>query len=47
MSDHEIHRRRLSRNIALGLLLGGLVALIFAVTVVKLTGGMTTDWKGY
>lgn len=34
--DHELHRRRRGRNLALGGVLLALVVLIFAVTVVKL-----------
>jgi hypothetical protein len=33
--EHEIHTRRLSRNIGVGLALGALVALVFGLTVVK------------
>jgi hypothetical protein len=36
---HEIYGRRRSRNVGLGLVLGGLVLLIFAVTLVKLHQG--------
>lgn len=36
---HEMHRRRFGRNLGLGLLLGGFVVLVFALTVVKVTGG--------
>jgi len=37
--EHEIHQRRLSRNVGLGLVLGAFVALVFALTVVKVTQG--------
>lgn len=37
--SHEIYARRRSRNLGLGLVLGALVLLIFAVTLVKLTAG--------
>lgn len=37
--SHEIYARRRSRNLGLGLVLAGVVALFFAVTVVKLTQG--------
>jgi hypothetical protein len=33
--EHEVHRRRLGRNIGLGLVLVGLVAIVFGLTVVK------------
>ena len=34
-AEHEIHSRRKSRNIGLGLVLVGFVAVIFGLTVVK------------
>lgn len=34
---HEMHRRRFSRNLGLGIVLAGFVALVFALTVVKVT----------
>jgi hypothetical protein len=33
--EHEIHRRRWGRNLGLGLVLVGLVGLVFGLTVVK------------
>jgi hypothetical protein len=38
-AEHEIHRRRRSRNMGLGLVLIAFVALIFALTVVKVQEG--------
>jgi predicted PurR-regulated permease PerM len=35
--EHEIHRRRLGRNLGLGLVLVAFVGLIFALTVVKVS----------
>lgn len=35
--QHELHGRRFSRNLGLGLVLAGFVALIFGLTVVKVT----------
>ena len=35
---HEMHRRRFGRNLGLGLVLGTFVLLVFALTVVKVTG---------
>lgn len=35
--QHELHRRRFSRNLGLGLVLAGLVALVFGLTVVKVS----------
>ena len=37
--NHEIHKRRFGRNLGIGLILAALVALIFGMTVVKLTEG--------
>ncbi|MGI3212117.1 hypothetical protein ACROSR_13485 [Roseovarius tibetensis] len=39
---HELHKRRFGRNLGLGLVLVGLVALVFGLTVVKVT---TDDFK--
>jgi hypothetical protein len=33
--EHEVHRRRLGRNVGLGLVLVALVAIVFGLTVVK------------
>lgn len=38
-TEHELHRRRRSRNVGLGLVLAAFVALIFALTVVKVRQG--------
>ena len=37
--EHEIHKRRFSRNLGVGLTLAAFVALVFALTVVKVTRG--------
>lgn len=37
--EHELHRRRFSRNLGLGLTLVAFVVLVFALTVVKVTRG--------
>lgn len=37
--QHDLHRRRFSRNLGLGLVLAALVALFFGLTVVKVTNG--------
>jgi hypothetical protein len=37
--EHEIYRRRLSRNVGVGVVLGCFVALVFALTVVKVKNG--------
>ena len=36
---HELHSRRYGRNMGLGLILGGFVALVFGITIVKLADG--------
>ena len=36
---HEIHNRRFGRNLGLGLVLAAFVALVFGLTVVKVTSG--------
>ncbi len=33
--EHELHGRRKGRNYGLGLILAGLIALVFGLTVVK------------
>ncbi len=37
--EHELHRRRLGRNLGLGLVLAAFVVLVFALTVVKVRRG--------
>ena len=37
--DHEMHKRRFGRNVGLGLTLTAFVALVFALTVVKVMRG--------
>jgi hypothetical protein len=37
--DHDLHKRRFSRNLGLGLTLVAFVALVFALTVVKVKLG--------
>lgn len=34
-AEHEIHKRRLSRNVGLGIVLVSLVALVYGLTVAK------------
>jgi cell division protein FtsI/penicillin-binding protein 2 len=38
-TEHELHGRRRSRNVGLGIVLIAFVALVFALTVVKVTQG--------
>lgn len=35
--QHEIHKRRFGRNLGLGLVLAAFVALVFGLTVAKVT----------
>lgn len=42
---HEMHQRRFSRNLGLGLVLAAFVVLVFALSVVKITRG--DPMKGY
>ena len=39
LKEHEIYSRRGRKNMWLGGIMGGLVAVIFSVTVVKLANG--------
>lgn len=34
-AEHELHQRRKSRNIGIGLVLVGFIAIVFGLTVVK------------
>ena len=36
---HELHQRRLSRNLGLGLTLAAFVAVVFGLTVAKMSEG--------
>jgi len=38
-ATHDLHRRRLSRNVGVGLTLMFFVAVVFGLTVVKVTSG--------
>ncbi|MEM8802254.1 MAG: hypothetical protein AAGF55_06940 [Pseudomonadota bacterium] len=38
-AEHELHTRRKSRNIGVGLTLAALIAVVFGLTVVKVTRG--------
>lgn len=37
LKQHELHKRRYGRNLGVGLLLAALIAIIFGLTVVKVT----------
>lgn len=44
--EHEIHRRRLGRNVGLGLVLAAFVALVFGLTIVKVSeGGLAAAFR--
>lgn len=46
--EHEMHRRRFGRNLGLGLVLAGLVAITFGLTVVKVMSlGDITKMEGF
>jgi hypothetical protein len=36
---HELHTRRFSRNLGLGIVLGAFVALVFGLTIAKVSRG--------
>ncbi len=36
---HELHHRRFGRNLGLGLVLGTFVAIVFGLTIVKVSRG--------
>ncbi len=38
-ATHELHERRKSRNVGVGLTLLGFIVIVFALTVVKVTRG--------
>lgn len=38
-AEHELHKRRLGRNIGLALVLVGFIGVVFGLTVVKVTRG--------
>lgn len=42
-AEHDLHKRRFSRNLGVGLTLAAFVALIFGLTMVKVK---TTDVRG-
>lgn len=39
VKEHEIHVRRKSRNIGVGLVLAALISLVFGLTIAKVSGG--------
>lgn len=38
---HELHKRRFGRNLGVALVLGAFVALVFALTIVKMQRGFS------
>lgn len=38
-AEHDLHKRRFGRNMGLGIVLVGFVALVFGLTVVKVSNG--------
>ncbi len=38
-ATHDLHRRRLSRNVGVGLALLGFVAIMFGLTIAKISSG--------
>ncbi len=45
--QHELHKRRFSRNAGLGIALGTFVVLVFALTMAKLKDGGTIEGFDY
>jgi len=41
--EHEIHKRRLGRNVGLGAVLLSFAALVFALTVAKVSDGQSME----
>ncbi len=37
--DHELHRRRFGRNLGVGLVLLAFIALVFGLTIAKISSG--------
>lgn len=42
-ATHDLHRRRLSRNVGVGLALLGFVAIMFGLTVAKIQSGASME----
>jgi hypothetical protein len=41
--EHELHRRRLSRNVGVGLVLVAFIAIMFGLTIVKVRSGASME----
>ena len=37
--EHELHKRRFGRNLGVGMVLAAFIAIVFGLTVVKVTTG--------
>lgn len=46
-TEHELHSRRRSRNVGLLVVLLGFAALIFGLSVVKITNGQSAALQGF
>ncbi|MEJ6709840.1 MAG: cytochrome C oxidase assembly protein [Amylibacter sp.] len=42
-TEHPLHNRRKRSNMMLGVVLGGFVALVFAITIVKMSNGESLE----
>lgn len=42
-AEHELHQRRLSRNVGVGLVLAAFIAVVFGLTVVKVSTGASME----
>jgi len=45
--EHELHKRRFGRNLGVGLALFAFAALVFALSVVKITGPGAASIQGF
>lgn len=46
-ATHELHKRRMSRNVGLGLVLAAFIVIIFGLTIVKVTSaGFSLEQPG-
>lgn len=42
-AEHELHQRRLSRNVGVGLVLVAFIAVVFGLTVAKVSTGASME----
>ena len=45
-AEHELHKRRFGRNLGVGLTLAAFIAIIFGLTIVKLSSGPVANAQG-